>query len=134
MIDRVGQCDNRSNDRLIWNLRRFPALVIVSCRFEGGDVFRMRRNIFRDGRRGDRLYVFAGTNWWKPFFSVSVGHATLKWMITIYKESCQQISQLKSFVMFAQKYFAGLVRAENIGMVSEGVNERNTSLRKRETS
>ena len=40
----------------------------------------------------------------------------------------------KCFVMFAQKYFAGLARAENIGMVSEGVNERNTSLRKTETS
>ena len=36
--------------------------------------------------------------------------------------------------MFAQEYFSGLVSAENTGMVSECVNERNTSLRKRGTS
>ena len=36
--------------------------------------------------------------------------------------------------MFAQEYFTGLVRAEITDMVSEGVNERNTSSRKKETS
>ena len=36
--------------------------------------------------------------------------------------------------MFAQEYFTGLVRAEITDTVSEGVNERNTSSRKKETS